>query len=93
MNRVRSILLAPVTGVGVQVAIAGSAGDVLPQLPPGQSLGIALGIPLESLMHEPKKANVTPGGGKVERPLVATRRHSVTQLRLRGSGSHRPTRP
>jgi hypothetical protein len=45
MNRVRSIFLAPVTDVAVQVEIAGSAGDVLPQLPPGQSLGIALGIP------------------------------------------------
>ncbi len=45
MKGVRSILFAAVTGVGVQVAIAGSAGDVLPQLPPSQSLGIALGIP------------------------------------------------
>ena len=45
MKRVRSILFAAVTGVSVQVAIAASAGDALPQLPPGQSLGIALSIP------------------------------------------------
>ncbi len=45
MQRVRSILFAAVTGVSVQVAIAASADDVLPQLPPGQSLGIELGIP------------------------------------------------
>jgi len=44
MKLVRSVLLAAVIGASAPPALAGSAGGILPQLPPGQSLGIALGI-------------------------------------------------
>jgi hypothetical protein len=45
MKLVRSVLLAAAIGASAPPALAGSAGGVLPQLTPGQSLGIALGIP------------------------------------------------